>query len=64
MAMTNCAECGNQISTEAMACPMCGRPTEKGVEREPYRLLQIGALVALGATALFIIIGLVERLLR
>lgn len=64
MAMTNCAECGNQISTEALACPLCGRPTQKGVERDPYRWLQIGAIVAVGATALFFIFGLIERMLK
>ncbi len=26
MALTNCRECGNQVSTEALACPHCGAP--------------------------------------
>lgn len=26
MALTTCQDCGNQVSTEATACPKCGRP--------------------------------------
>lgn len=27
MALTNCPDCGNEISTEAYVCVKCGRPT-------------------------------------
>jgi len=27
MALVNCPDCGNEISTEAYVCPKCGRPT-------------------------------------
>jgi hypothetical protein len=27
MPLTDCPDCGNSISTEAYACPKCGRPT-------------------------------------
>jgi predicted amidophosphoribosyltransferase len=26
MALTNCPDCGNSVSSEALACPKCGRP--------------------------------------
>jgi len=26
MALINCAECGNQVSTQASSCPSCGAP--------------------------------------
>ncbi|HEX6767353.1 MAG TPA: hypothetical protein VF103_17765 [Polyangiaceae bacterium] len=29
MALTQCPDCGNSISTEAFVCPKCGRPTGK-----------------------------------
>jgi len=27
MALVECKDCGNPISTEAFVCPKCGRPT-------------------------------------
>jgi hypothetical protein len=29
MPLTECPDCSNPISTEAYACPKCGRPTGK-----------------------------------
>ena len=29
MALIECPDCSNQISTEAYVCPKCGRPTGK-----------------------------------
>jgi hypothetical protein len=26
MALTSCLDCGNSVSSEALACPKCGRP--------------------------------------
>ncbi len=31
MSMTNCSECGNAISDQALTCPACGAPT--GLQR-------------------------------
>ena len=28
--MVSCGECGEQVSTTALACPSCGAPTNKG----------------------------------
>lgn len=29
MALIDCPDCGNPISTEAYTCPKCGRPTAR-----------------------------------
>jgi RNA polymerase subunit RPABC4/transcription elongation factor Spt4 len=29
MALVNCSECGKEMSSEAAACPSCGKPTKK-----------------------------------
>jgi predicted nucleic acid-binding Zn ribbon protein len=29
VALVQCPDCGNEISTEAFVCPKCGRPTTK-----------------------------------
>lgn len=46
MALTKCAECGNEVSTQAKACPKCGA---KNKPKRSYRrvaiLLGIGAFV-------------------
>lgn len=31
MSLTTCPDCGNQVSTEAVACPNCGRPASSRV---------------------------------
>jgi hypothetical protein len=35
MALINCAECGNQVSDKAAACPKCGCPIEKQSQETP-----------------------------
>jgi len=32
--LTNCPDCGKEISTKARACPGCGRPTDVAAEQE------------------------------
>lgn len=34
MALAKCADCGRDVSTEAAACPNCGKPV-RFVEKEP-----------------------------
>ena len=29
MALTKCADCGHDMSVEALACPQCGKPNKK-----------------------------------
>ena len=38
MAMMECVECGNQISSKAEFCPHCGRPTANRRKSSVYRL--------------------------
>ncbi|RTL26952.1 MAG: hypothetical protein EKK55_07030 [Rhodocyclaceae bacterium] len=42
MALTTCKDCNNQISTDAKACPKCGKP-----QRRPISLARIVGLVLL-----------------
>jgi membrane protein YdbS with pleckstrin-like domain/ribosomal protein L37E len=35
MALITCPECGNQVSTEANACPSCGYPVAQRKHRDP-----------------------------
>jgi predicted nucleic acid-binding Zn ribbon protein len=32
MGLTNCPECGSQVSKDAVACPKCGHPFKKTVQ--------------------------------
>lgn len=43
MALRSCYECGNQVSTKAIACPQCGAPQKNGFlsKRILYALLII-----------------------
>jgi hypothetical protein len=34
MALVNCPECGETISSEARACPTCGKPAKAVINRE------------------------------
>lgn len=33
MALIKCPECGHEISDQALSCPNCGAPTERGEEQ-------------------------------
>src|SRR5947208_11312596 len=35
MPLVSCPDCGSQISTAAIACPRCGRPTERTAPATP-----------------------------
>jgi hypothetical protein len=37
MALTNCPECGNQVSEQALLCPHCGRVVSRGLTGFEYR---------------------------
>ncbi len=54
MALERCAECGREMSSEAAACPGCGRPNKKARNKEMdakqrtgCALILLSALVAL-----------------
>ena len=52
MALIKCRECGNEVSSEAPACPHCGIPVPAGRVRRVLR----GCLLAIGYYHLVIII--------
>ena len=59
MALTPCPDCETPISTEAYACPKCGRPTGK---RPPYganlkRLLILWCVLIVAFLAIWQILG-------
>src|SRR3954466_8808414 len=37
MALIKCSDCGNDVSTEAAACPHCGRPVKTSGEIDPVK---------------------------
>ena len=45
MALTKCPDCGFEVSTEAPACPKCGRPMRAQVEQRRHSSLDSGCLV-------------------
>ena len=63
MALTNCPECGKEISDQADKCPNCGAPTHKGAEERSSKkkkekktrgclgtiLIVFGLLILIGA---------------
>lgn len=52
MALTNCKECGNEVSNKAETCPHCGAPVKKRPKQHGC-----GTLLLIGIVA-FILIGI------
>jgi hypothetical protein len=52
MALTKCHECGQDVSTQAKACPTCGAPVKKpsGARRGLFLLAVLGVLSLIGLT--------------
>jgi hypothetical protein len=48
MALIKCKECGNQISSDATACPNCGKPVKKTSATASGCLVVIVVVVVLG----------------
>lgn len=68
MALTQCGDCGGKLSTEATACPHCGRPTAKAVTSgtiaEPAKKssgVGIGCLSILGLLFFFVCVSTLSR---
>lgn len=55
MALMKCAECGQQVSTAAAACPACGRPPKKTSRGTKL------AAVLLGLAALIVVISIADK---
>lgn len=47
MALIKCAECGNEVSDKASACPKCGCPIEHQEENVIYRKEFIGKSIVI-----------------
>lgn len=60
MPLVSCPDCGNQISSEAWACPKCGRPTAKGNESR-RRATIVFAVMIVASVAVTVIAGLRHR---
>jgi membrane protein YdbS with pleckstrin-like domain len=57
MALIACTECGNQVSTQANACPSCGYPVaqrERSDTTTPQPATQSSAVAAVGAQAVLL----------
>lgn len=49
MALARCPDCGREISTEALACPGCGKPNRSALHKAQDGRQRIGcAIVVLG----------------
>ena len=59
MALVPCPDCGNQISSEAWACPKCGRPL-KG-QQSGKRFAIMLALMVVAITAVTALMNLRQR---
>ncbi len=65
MAMTNCSECGNAISDQALTCPNCGAPTplRRAAERGTpawKTWMRVGIAAFVLATLAILVIDLAE----
>jgi len=38
MALFKCIDCGQEVSSEALSCPHCGRPTNAGASENPIKV--------------------------
>lgn len=54
MALVRCSSCGNEVSTDATACPKCGKPMKKGFSFLKLVLYAIGGLILLCMIGSFI----------
>lgn len=57
MALVKCHECGKDISTEALACPNCGAPTDPS-KKQTLSAKEAGSPI-LGLIVLILIVGIV-----
>ena len=69
MALTDCPECGQQISDKAKFCPGCGyTPTEAGIEvsvgSDAKRLLKAVALLAAIAFAAIVFYSIADGVIN
>jgi TM2 domain-containing membrane protein YozV len=65
MALTTCADCGHQVSTEALSCPGCGRPISASTSGKAGGSQQAAPIVVKAAKSrgVYIILGILLGLL-
>lgn len=59
MAMVTCKECSKELSSEALACPSCGKPQEAKLKKERHKKRSN----VQGAGCLLIIVGILLMML-
>ena len=47
MALVACADCGKEMSSEAVACPNCGRPSTKAANKAKDSKQSVGCVIVL-----------------
>ncbi len=58
MAMTKCPECRRDVSSDAAACPHCGKPLAKAVNPEQKTVVVAAGLsVAIAGIGLLLLMG-------
>lgn len=49
MALVNCAECGRGMSSDALACPACGKPNTKAQHAAQNSRQAVGCAVVIAS---------------
>ena len=61
MAIINCKECGQEVSSNAEKCPKCGNPiNEKSKEGCFLQTLNMGCLITFGIILFIIILVIIS----
>ena len=76
MSLITCPDCGNQVSTDAVACPQCGRPMAPAIvepipqreviiqqtpRRQGFQPWMIAPIIILGAILVFILFAVMRN---
>lgn len=74
MALVTCTECGAEMSSEALACPRCGKPNASAIHKKQNGAQSMGCLLMVLAlpaalfmgplAAVMFVVGLVLILLN
>ena len=75
MALVKCEDCGREMSSDAVACPQCGKPNKQAQHKAENSKQAVGCAFMLGGLVLFVflppivasavfIVGLIVMLLN
>jgi len=59
MPLVECLECGAQISSDALACPSCGKPCTKAQNKEKDSKQGIGCVIMIVALLSALVLPLI-----